>query len=139
MADDHVTDRARCDVTIERLDRAAQLARGLGRRAQAVRRWWSEHRTARPLLANPTAHDVLEDLLAERLGRGRPGQSTAVVDAEDGFEQRNLGRKVFAQMVSRIVNVEDDVALRLKPSDFGVAFVCAIGGVSHCSLSYSDW
>src|SRR5262249_15625126 len=48
------------------------------------------------LLVNPTEHDVFEDLLAERLRRGGRRQWAGVVDAEDGFEQRNLRRKGFA-------------------------------------------
>jgi hypothetical protein len=37
VADDDVANRAGGDVTVERFDGAAQLARSLGRRAQAVR------------------------------------------------------------------------------------------------------
>ena len=39
MADVDIAERARLDMTVERLHRATELARGLGRRAQAVRRW----------------------------------------------------------------------------------------------------
>src|SRR5262249_11236956 len=39
VADDDVAERAGGDVTVERLDRAAELTRGLGGRAQPIRRW----------------------------------------------------------------------------------------------------
>ena len=39
VTDDHVAERTRSDVAVERLHRAMELARGLARRAQAVGRW----------------------------------------------------------------------------------------------------
>jgi len=44
-----------------------------------------------------------------------------LVDAEHCLEHGDFRREAVAQMVSRVENIKDEVALRLEPSDFGVA------------------
>src|SRR5215831_16089328 len=82
-------------------------AGGIDARLARILAYAHERRLARAArLACPpcprfAAHDVREEVLEERLRRGRPRKLTLLVDAENGFKQRNLRRKASAQLVSR--------------------------------------
>src|SRR5262245_49766920 len=73
----------------------------------------ADGRPVRARLAHFAEHDVFEDQLAKPIGRRRLRQSAVVVDAEDGFEQRDLRRKVFAQICFWMENGDDDGLTRL--------------------------
>jgi hypothetical protein len=91
LADADVAEIARGNVGVKRLDRAAQLARGLGGRAQAIRR----PNAGLPLPATPAKiTHLITHLTAARLGRCRRGARSPCGDWEAGGDraQRYVGQ-----------------------------------------------